>query len=77
MVELIAEMRRYKTEILGISEIHWTGFGKVTIQREETFIYSGTEEEHIKGVGILLSKRAKRSLLEWEPVSSRIITARF
>jgi hypothetical protein len=26
---------------------------------------------------MLLSKRAKRSLLEWTPVSSRIITARF
>jgi hypothetical protein len=41
MGEVTAEMKRYKTEILGISETHWTGFGEVTIQRDETFIYSG------------------------------------
>jgi hypothetical protein len=35
------------------------------------------EEEHKEGVGMLLSKTAKRSLLEWTRVSSRIITARF
>jgi hypothetical protein len=35
------------------------------------------EEEHKEGVGMLLSKTAKRSLLEWTRVSSSIITARF
>ena len=29
------------------------------------------------GVGLLLSKNAAKSLIEWEPVSERIITARF
>jgi endonuclease/exonuclease/phosphatase family metal-dependent hydrolase len=76
MGKVIAEMRRYKIEILRISETRWTGFGEITIQREGTFIYSRTEEEHKEGVGMLLSKRDKRSLLEWEPVSSRIITSR-
>ena len=31
----------------------------------------------MSGVGILLSKAAKDSLLEWKPCSDRIITARF
>jgi hypothetical protein len=44
--EVIAEMKRYKTEILRISETHWTGFGEANIQRDETFIYCGTEEGH-------------------------------
>jgi hypothetical protein len=52
--EATAEMKRYKTEILGISETHWTGFGEVNIQRDETFVYSGTEEGHREGVGLPL-----------------------
>jgi hypothetical protein len=70
-------MKGYKTEILRINETHWTSLGEVTIKRDETFIYSRTEEEHKQGVGMLLSNMAKRSLLEWAPVSSRIFTARF
>ena len=31
---------------------------------------------HTHGVGLLLSKDAAKSLIEWEPVSERIITAR-
>jgi exonuclease III len=33
--------------------------------------------EHQEGVGLLLSKRMAARLLEWEPVTERIITARF
>ena len=42
------------------------------------FLYSGTAdgEQHRDGVGILLSPLAKKSLMEWEPISERIITAR-
>ncbi|XP_047117394.1 uncharacterized protein LOC124798156 [Schistocerca piceifrons] len=32
---------------------------------------------HKNGVGLLLPKSSKKSLLEWKPVSERIITARF
>ena len=43
-------------------------------------MYSWNEREedaHTHGVGLLLSKEAAKSLIEWEPVSERIITARF
>ena len=43
-------------------------------------LYSGPpneEDDHHNGVGLLLSKKAKASLMEWEPVSDRIIVARF
>ena len=39
-------------------------------------LYSGHETEHNRGVGILLSKSIRDSLLEWEPISDRIIRAR-
>jgi len=54
--------------------------GETKLQTGETFLYSGKENEAVKheaGVGLLLSKHAARSLIEWEPVSDRIIRARF
>ena len=60
-------------------ETRWNGHGETKLQTGETLIYSGKDisDHHEAGVGILLSKTAAKSLLEWEPVSDRIITARF
>ena len=51
-----------------------------TLTTGHTIIYSGNSyanDIHDKGVGFMLTKKAKGSLLEWNPVSARIITARF
>ena len=45
----------------------------------QVLLYSGKENEedpHEAGVGIMLSKKASKSLIEWEPISDRIIKAR-
>jgi exonuclease III len=45
-----------------------------------TVIYSGRpkgDNVSREGVGILMDKEAKRSLIEWHPVSARIIVAHF
>ena len=34
------------------------------------------DDDHIRGVGILINKNIRGTLLEWNPVSERIITAR-
>jgi hypothetical protein len=63
-----------------LSETRWTGYGEVDLQEGEKFIYSGWENEdnrHQEGVGFILSKKAKQSMIDWKPVSSRIIVARF
>ena len=43
------------------------------------FLYSGKEEGSARtaGVGIMLTKTAYSSLMSWEPISERFITARF
>ncbi len=74
------EMKAYKLEVLGVSETHWTQSGETHIQSGETIIFSGHQEEnavHSEGVGFFLSKAARQALIEWEPVSPRIITAKF
>ena len=40
--------------------------------------YSGRgDDQHRQGVGLILDVEAGKSLMEWEPVSHRIIRARF
>jgi len=41
------------------------------------FVWSGEDNEHSQGVGFLLNKEAKESLLSYKPVSTRVMLARF
>ena len=76
--QVVGEMERYKVNILGVSEMRWTDSGILTLSSGETVCYSGRMDGlHQEGVGIIMDKAAKKSLLGWEPVNSRIIRARF
>jgi len=68
------EMKRFKYDIIGISEVRWTGKGETP---NGDFIWSGEETIHMRGVGFLLSAQAKKALIGYNPISSRIISARF
>lgn len=77
--QLIREMRNNKLHLLGISECRWTDFGKNTTNSGETIIpvYSGRRDvRHHERVAIVLSKVAARSLIEYHPVSERMIRVR-
>ena len=68
------EMKRFRYDIIGISEVRWTGKGETPTG---DFIWSGEEKSHMRGVGFLLSAQAKKALIGYNPISSRIISARF
>ena len=68
------EMKRFRYDIIGISEVRWTGKGETS---NGDFIWSGEENIHTRGVGLLLSETARKALIGYNPISSRIITARF
>jgi len=73
-------MKSYGLNILGMSEVRRSEFGEMTTHDGATFIYSGRPEgDNVsrEGVGILMDKEAKRSLIEGHPVSARINVARF
>ena len=76
--QTVREMQKHNLSLLGMSEVRWNGHGETKLQTREIFLYSGkNEEEHPEdGVRLLLSKKKAKSLLEWGPVSDRIITAR-
>lgn len=72
------EIRKYDIDVLGITECRWAGFGRMKTQTGETFLYSGREDDaHLRGVAMMLSKKAAGCLISWSPVNDRIITARF
>ena len=76
--QVIKEMQRYRLNILGVSEVRWTGSGKYVAPTGEIMYYSGREDgQHRQGVGLVLDKEASKSLMEWEPINHRIIRARF
>ena len=70
-------MKEYGIEVLGMSEARWKGTGSVTLQSGEKVVYVGNDEVQQGGVAIMMSARAKGALMEWMPISKRIISARF
>jgi hypothetical protein len=78
--QVAREMEIYDLDILGLSETRWVSHGRLVLNTGQTLIYSGLPNEnddHRDGVGIMLSRKATKSLIEWKPVSERIISARF
>ena len=77
LAQVIAEMKRYKLDILGVSESRWTKSARMKTTTGETVLYSGREDDlHHEGVAIIMKKGMEKYLMEWKPVNSRIIQAR-
>jgi hypothetical protein len=78
--QLESEMIDYKLDIPGVSEVRWNQFGDINIAGGGKFIFSGRggeNDDHKEGVGILITKAVRKSLIEWHPVSERLLIARF
>ena len=51
--------------------------GSVTLQSGEKVVYVGNDEVQQGGVAIMMSAGQRGALMEWMPISKRIITAQF
>ena len=50
----------------------------MTTSLGNTIVYSGrNDNDHREGVAIIMSKEAKKSVIEWTPISERLMVARF
>ena len=68
------ELDRLRYDVVGLAEVRWPESGQMAQGR---FLYTGEQNGGEKGVAFFLSVRAKRALIEWLPISSRVIVARF
>ena len=77
--QVAREMKNYKIGVLGLSETTWLQTGQLRLSSGEQLLYSGhteVEAPHTERVALMLAPEAQRALIGWEPVNSRIITAK-
>ena len=55
----------YDLDIMPVSESHWTGSGALTTTSRNYIVYSSRKDgEHMEGVAIMITNKAKKSLIE-------------
>ena len=78
--QVAKKMKNYMIGVLGLSETRWLQTGQLRLSSGEQLLYSGHTEDgapHTESVALMLAPEAQRALVNWEPVNSRIITAKF
>ena len=70
------EMTRVNIDILGISELRWTGMGEFNSD-DHYIYYCGQESLRRNGVAIIINKRVRNAVLECNLKNDRIISVPF
>ena len=70
------EMTRVNTDILGISELRWTGMGEFNSD-DHYIYYCGQESLRRNGVAIMVNKRVQNAVLGCNLKNNRMISVRF
>ena len=70
------EMARVNVNILGISELKWTGMGEFNSD-DHYIYYCGQESLRRKGVAITINRRVPNAVLGCNPKNDRMISVRF
>ena len=77
LFELSKNICKYNLDLLCMTETHMPGTGTQILDNGSLFIHSGrTDGIKRQGVGIVLSKRIKNTLISYTPISERIMSAR-
>ena len=75
-LEVVKEMARVNVDILGISELKWTGMGE--FNSDDHYIhYCRQESLRRKGVAIMVNKRVRNAVLGCNLKNDRMISVRF
>ena len=70
------EMARVNIDILGISELQWTGMGEINSDDHDTY-YCGQESPRRIGVAIIVKKRVRNAVLGRDLKNDRMISVHF
>ena len=70
------EMARVNIDILGISELKWTGMGELNLD-DHYIYYCGQESLRRNGIVIIVNKRVQNAVLGCSLKNHRMISGRF
>ena len=70
------EMARVNVDILGISELKWTGMGEFNSD-DHYIYYSGQESLRRNGVALIVNKRVRNAVLGCNLKNDRMISVHF
>ena len=77
LYELSNAVSSFRLDVLLLTETHWPGTEVMTLDNGHLFINSGRADGlRRQGVGLVLSKSVKKSLISYSPFSERIMAAR-
>ena len=74
---VIREMQNYNLDLLCVSECRWTGSGRKVTRDGSIIQIAGEGHTHFNGVALIANRQAARSVIDWEPISDKLIIARF
>ena len=70
------EMARVNVDVLGISELKWTGMGE--LNSDDGYIYyCGQESLRRNGVSLIINKRVQKAVLECNHKNNKMISVHF
>ncbi|GFS11485.1 craniofacial development protein 2 [Elysia marginata] len=74
--ELTHELKCNSWDVIGLSEVRWTGFGETTLVDGHKIWFWGEETTHQYGVAFLVRKEIANCIISATPISSRLISIR-
>ena len=76
--QVLQEMEDCNIELLCVIEARWIDSGKRNLSTGHTILYSGqADHQHRGGVAIIVTRNMEKSLLDWKPISDRLIKVSF
>ena len=76
LAQAIRKINKYLA-IMGIAEARWTGAGKQRLNSGETIICSGRQDNnHQEVVELIIDSKYANTLLQWKPISERLLYVR-
>ena len=70
MAEIAEELMKYDLDITALQEMRWKGYRRIN-KPKYLLLYSGADKQGEQGVGFIIKKSLKNSILEFEPTNAR------
>lgn len=70
---LVLEMERLKINMLGVSDVQWTGSGKCPTKNGTMYFSGNNNPNHRYGVAIIVDKVIDKSVIGFTPLSDRVM----